>query len=121
MCRIREPDHAVLPTLFDRKRGRVWKRDPEIYAACFRKVRDAIRAVQPNAKVIIGHMVSGDNQRQAIRLLGRDGYDGLTAHTGSSVPDDLLTMLDQENARPGVGVYITEWGWEAGTNRTPAP
>ena len=89
---------------------------PAIYAACFQKVRNAIRSVQPDARVIIGHMCSGDNQRQAIRLLGRDGYDGLTAHTGSTVPVDLLTMLDQENARPGVGLYITEWGWVAGTN-----
>jgi hypothetical protein len=89
---------------------------PAIYATCFQKVRNAIRAVQPEAKVIIGHMCDGENQRQAIRLLGPDGYDGLTAHTPNSVPDGLLTMLDEENARPGVGVYITEWGWVAGTN-----
>ena len=25
-------------------------------------------------------------------------------------------MLDKEGARPGVGVYITEWGWVADTN-----
>jgi hypothetical protein len=93
---------------------------PEIYASAFRKVRDAIRAEQPEAIVIIGHMISGNNQRQAIRLLGRDGYDGLTAHTGSTVPDDLLDMLDEENARPEVGLYITEWGWVAGTNPSAA-
>jgi len=89
---------------------------PEIYASAFQKVRDAIKAEQPEAQVIIGHMVSGGNQRAAIQILGPDGYDGVTAHTGSTVPDGLLDMLDEEGARPGVGLYITEWGWVAGTN-----
>lgn len=89
---------------------------PQIYAACFTKVRNAIKAVQPEAIVAIGHMINGENVRATIRLLGPDGYDGLTDHTGSSAPTGMCDMLDQENARPGVGVYVTEWGWVAGTN-----
>jgi len=87
-----------------------------IYADCFRKVRAAIKAVQPEAVVIIGHMNSGQRQYETMMLLGPDGYDGVTAHAGSSVPADLFDYLDQAGARPGVGVYITEWGWVAGTN-----
>lgn len=90
--------------------------NPSVYASGFTKVRNAIRAVQPDAKVIIGHWNNGENVRTVIRLVGPDGYDGITDHTGSSVPHGYLDMLDQENARPGVGVYITEWGWVADTN-----
>ncbi|GMU21925.1 MAG: hypothetical protein AMXMBFR13_20130 [Phycisphaerae bacterium] len=89
---------------------------PAIYASCFTKVRNAILAEQPEARVIIGHMNNSANQRSVIQIVGRDGYDGLTAHTASSVPTGLLDILDQENARPGVGVYITEFGWVADTN-----
>jgi hypothetical protein len=89
---------------------------PAVYASGFTKVRSAIRAVQPDAKVIIGHWNDVGHVREATQMLGPDGYDGITAHVGSGVPDDMLDMLDQENARPGVGVYITEWGWVADTN-----
>ena len=86
------------------------------YANCFTQCRNAIKAVQPEAKVILGQWTNSNNVRSVIQILGPDGYDGLTAHTGSSVPTDLLNMLDEEGARPGVGVYITEWGWVADTN-----
>lgn len=89
---------------------------PSIYAACFQKVRAAIKSVQPDAIVAIGHMNNSNNQYQTMLLLGPDGFDGVTAHTGSSVPTNLFDYLDQANARPEVGVYITEWGWVAGTN-----
>lgn len=87
-----------------------------VYASGFTKVRNAIQGVQPEAKVIIGHWNNGANVRSVVQLLGRDGYDGVTVHTGSSVPTGMLDMLDEEDARPGVGVYITEWGWVADTN-----
>lgn len=89
---------------------------PQIYADCFVKVRNAIKAVQPEARVIIGHMNSIDNQYQVMQLLGPNGYDGVTAHSGSHVPTDLADRLDQAGALAGVGIYITEWGWVAGTN-----
>jgi hypothetical protein len=89
---------------------------PAIYASGFTKVRNAIRAVQPEAKVLVGHWTNGELVRQVVRTLGPDGYDGLTDHTPNSVPVGFLDMLDEENARPGVGVYITEWGWRADTN-----
>lgn len=84
---------------------------PADYAQAFTKVRNAIRAEQPDAMVLIGHWNNANNMRSTIQLLGPDGYDGITWHTGSSVPTHLLDMLDEENARPEVGVYITEWGW----------
>lgn len=89
---------------------------PALYSSGFTKVRNAILAVQPDAKVIIGHWNSQNNVRSVMQILGPDGYDGLTDHAGSDVPDNYLDMLDEENARPGVGVYITEWGWVADTN-----
>lgn len=89
---------------------------PSIYAQCFEKVRNAIKAVQPEANVIIGHMNNTGNQRSVMQILGPSGYDGVTAHVGSHVPTTLLDMLDQENAMPHAGVYITEWGWVADTN-----
>lgn len=85
---------------------------PSIYAACFLKVRNAIKAVQPDAKVIIGHMNSTGNQQSVMQILGTNGYDGVTAHVSNYVPTGLLDILDAENAPPGVGVYITEWGWQ---------
>lgn len=94
---------------------------PAIYAQCFTKVRNAIKAVQPDARVIIGHMNSVENQQATMQLLGDDGYDGVTAHA-SHVPGSLLDALDAElgTYRPDVGVYITEWGWVAGTNANAA-
>lgn len=89
---------------------------PSVYASGFTKVRSAIRAVQPDAKVIIGHWNDQNNVRTVMQILGPDGYDGITAHVGSGVPVSMLDMLDQENAQPGAGVYITEWGWVADTN-----
>ncbi|MBI4581569.1 MAG: hypothetical protein HY718_17860 [Planctomycetes bacterium] len=93
---------------------------PADFAQAFTKVRNAIKAEQPEAKVIIGHFNNGANMRATIRLLGRDGYDGIADHTGSSVPTGYLDMLDEENARPEVGVYITEWGWVRDTNPNAA-
>jgi hypothetical protein len=89
---------------------------PADYANCFQQCRNAIRAVQPEAKVIVGQWTNNANVRSVIRILGPNGYDGLSAHTGSSVPSDLLNMLDEEGAPAGVGVYVTEWGWVADTN-----
>jgi len=89
---------------------------PADYANCFVQVRDAIKAEQPNAKVIVGHWCNTNKVRSVIQTLGPGGYDGVTCHTGSTVPSGLLTMLDEEGASPGVGVYISEWGWVAGTN-----
>lgn len=89
---------------------------PTLYASGFTKVRNAIRAAQPDAKVIIGHWNNQNNVRSVMQIVGPDGYDGITAHVGSGVPVSMLDMLDQEGARPGVGVYITEWGWVADTN-----
>jgi hypothetical protein len=86
------------------------------YALAFQQARDAIRAVQPDARVIIGHFVNIGNLRSVVQTLGPDGYDGVSDHTGSSVPTARLDLLDEENARPEVGVYITEWGWLVGTN-----
>jgi hypothetical protein len=79
-------------------------------------VYDAIKAVQPDAVVAIGHWNSEGNVHSVMQLLGPDGYDGLSAHVGSHIPVGLLGLLETENARPGVGVYITEWGWVADTN-----
>lgn len=96
---------------------------PAQYATCFVQVRNAIKAVQPDALVLVGQWTNGANVRTVLQLLGRDGYDGVTAHTSNHVPDDLLDLLDdptlhgaEGSARPGVGVYISEWGWVAGTN-----
>lgn len=89
---------------------------PSIYASAFAKVRAAIKNVQPEAMVHIGHMNNANNQKKAMELLGVDGYDGVSMHTGSSVPTHMLDILDSLNARPEVGAYITEWGWVAGTN-----
>jgi hypothetical protein len=86
------------------------------YVQAFTKVRNAIKAEQPEAMVLIGHWNDAGNMRLTIQQLGPDGYDGIVWHTGSSVPTHLLDMLDQENARPEVGVYITEWGWVRDTN-----
>lgn len=86
------------------------------YAQAFTKVRNAIKAEQPDAMVLIGHWNNENNMKATIRLLGRDGYDGIVDHTGSSVPTSKLDLLDEENARPEVGVYITEWGWVRDTN-----
>ncbi len=91
-----------------------------IYASCFTRVRNAIKAVQPEARVIIGHMNNINSQRTVMQMVGPEGHDGVTAHTGSSVPTSLLDFLDQENALPHAGVYITEWGWVAGTNGNAA-
>ncbi len=91
------------------------------YVSAFQKVRNAIKGVQPEARVIVGHFNSTGNMRSALGMLGRDGYDGVATHTGSSLPDDHLDMLDDPTlhggqcARPGVGVYVTEWGWVIGT------
>ena len=87
-----------------------------IYAQCFTKVRNAIKAVQPQAQVHIGHMNNVNRQQSVMEMLGPDGYDGVTAHVGSHVPTGQLDALDNAGARPGVGVYITEWGWVPGTN-----
>jgi len=89
---------------------------PEQYVPCFEQVRDAIKAVQPDARVIVGHWNSDGNLRSTVQLLGPGNYDGVTVHTGSSVPTSTLNMLDEEGAPPHVGVYISEWGWVAGTN-----
>lgn len=85
------------------------------YVSAFTKVRNAIKAVQPDAIVIIGHFTNDGNLRTAIQALGPNGYDGVAAHTGSSVPTGRLNMLDEENARPEVGVYVSEWGWLVNT------
>jgi len=86
------------------------------YVACFRMVRDAIKAEQPNARVLVGHWCNTGSVESVISALGPGGYDGLTAHTGSSVPTDLLSLLDQYGAPDDVGVYITEWGWVTDSN-----
>lgn len=85
------------------------------YAACFEQVRDAIRAVHPEAQVIIGAFTSIHNLRTVIGALGPDGYDGVAAHF-NGVPRGMCELLDEMNARDGVGVYITEFGWVIGTN-----
>jgi len=96
--------------------------DPADYVAAFQKVRNAIKAEQPEARVIIGHFNDTNHARQAMQALGRDGYDGLAIHTQNAVPTGLLDMLDDstlhngQSARPEVGVYITEWGWEKDSN-----
>lgn len=89
---------------------------PSDYANCFQQCRNAIKAVQPEARVILGQWTNESNVRAVIRILGPGGYDGLSAHTGSSVPTGLLDMLDEEGAPAGVGVYITEWGWVKDSN-----
>lgn len=91
---------------------------PTPYAECFRQVRNAIKAVQPDAVVMLGHFTNEANFRTCMQILGPDGYDGVACHTSNHVPESLLNVLDAPdvNARPGVGVYITEWGWVAGTN-----
>lgn len=94
---------------------------PADYAQAFAKIRNAVRAEQPEAMVLIGHWNNEANMRATVRLLGRDGYDGLVDHVGSSVPVSKLNMLDEENARPDVGVYITEWGWVRDTNPNAGP
>lgn len=86
------------------------------YALVFRMARDAIQAVQPEARVIIGHWCNGNSLRSTIQQLGPDGYDGVCDHTGSTVSTSHLDMLDEEGARPGVGVYVTEFGWVRDTN-----
>lgn len=86
------------------------------YVLAFRAARDAIKEVQPEAKVIIGHFVNINNVRSAIRQLGPDGYDGISDHTGSTLPTSRLDLLDDEGARPDVGVYVTEFGWVRDTN-----
>lgn len=86
------------------------------YISAFVKCRNAIKAVQPEAMVHIGHFNDLGNLRQVIQAVGPNGYDGLTAHVGATVPTEMLNMLDQENARPEVGVYITEFGWVRDTN-----
>jgi hypothetical protein len=86
------------------------------YAACFSQVRDAIKAENPEAIVIIGHFTNENNLRTVMQILGPNGYDGISDHTGSSVSYGKLQMLDDEGALPGVGMYISEWGWVAGTN-----
>lgn len=90
---------------------------PQEYAECFVQVRNAIRAKQPEAKVLIGHWTTDGYYLDVIheiqRITGGNEFDGLTAHSGSTVPDGLLRMLDDVGAAPGVGVYMTEWGWVA--------
>lgn len=92
------------------------------YVAAFQKVRNAIKAEQPEARVMIGHFNDTNHARQAMQALGRDGYDGVAIHTSNSVPTGLLDILDDptlhggQSARPEVGVYITEWGWLKDTN-----
>lgn len=85
------------------------------YTACFRLVREAIRNVHPEALVIVGAFTSIQNLRSTLQALGPDGYDGVAAHW-NGVPSDMCELLDELDARPGVGVYITEFGWVIGTN-----
>jgi hypothetical protein len=94
--------------------------EPADYAQAFTKIRNAIKAEQPEAMVLVGHWNNEGNMRATLRLLGRNGYDGIVDHVGSSIPTSKLDMLDQENARPEVGVYITEWGWVRDTNPNSA-
>ncbi len=85
------------------------------YTECFRLVRQAIKEVNPDAVVIIGAYTSIQNLRSTLEALGPDGYDGVAVHR-NGVPFDVCALLDELNARPGVGVYITEFGWVIGTN-----
>ena len=87
---------------------------PFQYKECFRQVRQAIRSVQPEALVIIGHWCNGANAEQVATLLGPNGFDGFTEHS-NGVPG-YLGFLDAIGAPPHVGVYITEWGWVRDSN-----
>jgi len=89
---------------------------PAQYAACFIMVRDAIKAVQPEALVLIGHWCSIGHVRDVMALLGPGGYDGLSAHF-NGVPYDMMEALDDYGAPPHCGVYTTEWGWKRDSNQ----
>jgi len=85
------------------------------YADCFEQVRDAIKLVQPEAKVIIGHWCDSGRTKAVALKLGPGNYEGCTAHN-NGVPWGMLQAMDEAGAPPEAGVYITEWGWVVGTN-----
>lgn len=81
---------------------------PERFAECFKKARSAIKAVQPDAIVILGAVAPWNNQTQyagneagdwvhyyvdTLELLGTDGLDGIALHTYShgNTPDHIYS------------------------------
>jgi len=88
------------------------------YAACFQLVRDAIKAVQPEALVCIGAPCGPDYLNGIISALGPNGFDGVAAHF-NGVATGFMDILDSHNVPTNIGIWVTEFGWVCGTNPDP--
>jgi len=88
------------------------------YAACFQLVRDAIKAVQPEAWVCIGAACGKPYFTGIVKRLGPDGFDGAAAHS-NSVCEGFMNVMDDYNVPKWAGIWVTEFGWVLGTNPDP--
>lgn len=88
---------------------------PDLYAQCFRMVRDAIRRVQPDAEVITGAVAPWNNQtaypgnssgdwvdyyRDMLRFIGEGNIDGIALHTYTHGRDPNLIYSDATMGDP---------------------
>ena len=81
---------------------------PELYADCFTRCREELKAAQPEAEVIVGavapwNIESGDwldYFRRILYLLGPDGHDGISLHTYTHGADAALIYSDAKMGAP---------------------
>jgi Cellulase (glycosyl hydrolase family 5) len=98
-----------------------WRPWPNLveYATMFLDARAAIKAVEPNSKVIIGGLISPAQSLPAMLAARPDlrgNVDGIGLHTYD--PTARLTLASVANALKvdaatlGVPLYVNEWGWQ---------
>ncbi len=109
-------------------RGAFWFPDPNAgqYADLYLRARDAIAAVQPAARVIVGGLsnpVAFVPAMLAARPDLRGHVDGLGIHPYSATPVGVLATVRSVRAllrslgMPGMPLYVTEFGWTTRPSR----
>jgi polysaccharide biosynthesis protein PslG len=107
--------------------GAFWFPNPNAgqYAGLYLRARDAIAAVQPAARVIVGGLsnpIAFLAAMVAARPDLRGRVDGVGIHPYSATPDGVLATVRSVRAllrslgMPHVPLYVTEFGW---TTRPP--
>jgi hypothetical protein len=96
------------------------KPDPTAYADLYLRARDAIGAVQPNARVIVGGLTHPATFLPAMLAVApalRTQLDGVAIHPYGATPEAVLANVSNARATlaslglGSVPLYVTEFGW----------
>jgi hypothetical protein len=94
--------------------------DPEAYMELYAKARDAIKAVDPDALVLVGGLVPGTGFERALYATRPDAaaiVDGVAFHPYASTPAGVIREVRnlratlEELGDPDAPIHLTELGW----------